>query len=369
MEHEQAPDPLHRASAGRSRDHGRRYRRAQVDGGDGSAARRRRRAHARGAPRRRCPRRRGRDRGGRGPPPPGAPEAPRPRRGRPPRARARARGVADAAVRGAAGAGAVGRRTPGRAPRRLGREPAPVRQGRAADAGRRGRAPAPAGADRGRAPWCVLGDRGAQMVRTLPHRAPWPRARRPADRRMGSRRRRRRTSPVSRALAPAPARDVIVFRHTDPRFPFLWETSDQPAGRWNSEGEGPVHTFADRPEGAWAELLRHEEITDPRDVAEIRRSLWAVDVGDLPAAEPELPRATMTGGPRSYAVCRREAARLRERGRDGVTAPAAALVRGGAHGWRGEAGLKRGPERDGTVIVLFGARPDLVGWEAAYEGR
>ncbi len=94
---------------------------------------------------------------------------------------------------------------------------------------------------------------------------------------------------------------MIVFRHTDPRFPFLWETTGQPAGRWNSEGEGPVHTFADRPEGAWAELLRHEEITDPRDVAEIRRSLWAVDVGDLPTAEPELPRATMTGGPRSYA--------------------------------------------------------------------
>ena len=111
---------------------------------------------------------------------------------------------------------------------------------------------------------------------------------------------------------------MIVFRHTDPRFPFLWETSDQPAGRWNSEGEGPVHTFADRPEGAWAELLRHEEITDPRDVAEIRRSLWAVDVGDLPTAEPELPRATMTGGPRSFGACRREAARLRERGRDGL---------------------------------------------------
>ena len=76
---------------------------------------------------------------------------------------------------------------------------------------------------------------------------------------------------------------MIVYRHTDPRFPFLWETAGQPGGRWNAQGEGPVNTFADRPEGAWAELLRHEEITDPRDVAEIRRSLWAVDVGDLPA--------------------------------------------------------------------------------------
>jgi hypothetical protein len=162
---------------------------------------------------------------------------------------------------------------------------------------------------------------------------------------------------------------VIVFRHTDPRFPFLWETAGQPGGRWNAEGDGPVNTFADRPEGAWAELLRHEEITDPRDVAEIRRSLWAVDVGELPGAKPELPRGTMTGGPRSYVACRREAARLRSHGTEGFTAPSAALVRGGAHGWRVEGGLRPGPERDGAVIVLFGPRPDLVGWEAAYEGR
>ena len=162
---------------------------------------------------------------------------------------------------------------------------------------------------------------------------------------------------------------MIVYRHTDPRFPFLWEGGGQPAGRWNLDGEGPVNTFADRPEGAWAELLRHEEITDPRDVAEIRRSLWAVDVGDLPTARPRLARGTMTGGPRSYVVCRREAARLRERGERGFTAPSAALVRGGAHGWRVAGGLHPAPRRDGVVIVLLGARPDVVGWEAVYEGR
>ena len=162
---------------------------------------------------------------------------------------------------------------------------------------------------------------------------------------------------------------MIVYRHTDPRFPFLWESGGQPAGRWNAEGEGPMNTFADRPEGAWAELLRHEEITDPLDVAEIRRSMWAVDVGDLPTARPRLPRATMTGGPRSYVGCRREASRLRERGELGFTAPSAALVRGGAHGWRVAGGLHPGPRRDGAVIVLLGARPDVVGWEAVYEGR
>jgi hypothetical protein len=162
---------------------------------------------------------------------------------------------------------------------------------------------------------------------------------------------------------------VIVFRHTDPRFPFLWETAGQPASRWNGEGGGPVNTFADTPEGAWAELLRHEEIIDPRDVLGVRRSLWAVEIGELPTARPRLPLTTMTGGVRSYPACRREASRLRRHGGSGFVAPSAALAAGGAHGWRVAGGLRRGPGRDGRVIVLFGARPDLLGWEAVYQGR
>lgn len=162
---------------------------------------------------------------------------------------------------------------------------------------------------------------------------------------------------------------MIVFRHTDPRFPFLWERAGQPAGRWNAEGDGPVNTFADTPEGTWAELLRHEEIADPQDVLEIRRSLWAVEIGQAPSARPRLPAATLTGGVRSHVACRREATRLRARGAGGLTAPSAALEPGGAHGWRVDGGARPGPPRDGRVIVLFGARPDLLGWEATHEGR
>src|SRR5690606_7733130 len=73
---------------------------------------------------------------------------------------------------------------------------------------------------------------------------------------------------------------VIVFRQADSRVPPLWETSDQPAGRWHGDGEGPAHYFADTPDGAWAEFLRHEEITDPADLEGVRRRLWAVEIGD-----------------------------------------------------------------------------------------
>lgn len=162
---------------------------------------------------------------------------------------------------------------------------------------------------------------------------------------------------------------MIGYRHVDARFPFLREDATQPAGRWHDEGEGPVAMFADTPDGAWAELVRHEEIVEEADLATITRALWAVDLGRAPAARPRLPRATLTGGVASYPACRREAQRLRESGAGGLVAPSAALRDGEAAGWRSDGGLRRGPRRNGKVIVLFGPQPDLVGWCATEAGR
>jgi hypothetical protein len=162
---------------------------------------------------------------------------------------------------------------------------------------------------------------------------------------------------------------TLVFRHVDSRFPFLWESADQPAARWHGDGEGPVHYFADTPDGAWAELLRHEEITEEADLATIRRALWAieVDVGGL--GEPALPKSVLLGGPESYPRCRGEARRLRDAGAVGLIAPSAALEAGEARGWRVEGGMRPGAPRAAKVLALFGRRPDLVGWSAAAEGR
>ncbi|MDP2388975.1 MAG: hypothetical protein Q8N52_01505, partial [Acidobacteriota bacterium] len=81
---------------------------------------------------------------------------------------------------------------------------------------------------------------------------------------------------------------MIGFRQADPRYPFLWSDSGQPAARWHADGEGPAHYFADTPDGAWAELLRHEEIHDPADVATFRRALWAVELREDEPAQAVL---------------------------------------------------------------------------------
>ena len=158
---------------------------------------------------------------------------------------------------------------------------------------------------------------------------------------------------------------MMVFRQVDARYPFLWEGDRQPAGRWHAEGDGPAHYFSDTPDGAWAEFLRHEEITDPRDVPTIRRQMWAVDIGEGDAERVDLPTDVLTGGPDTYARCQKAAAAMRARGVTRLAAPSAALVRGGARGMRVEHGVSSAAPRDGVVVVIFGPPGELVGWIAA----
>ena len=162
---------------------------------------------------------------------------------------------------------------------------------------------------------------------------------------------------------------MIGFRQADSRYPFLWSDSSQPAARWHAEGDGPAHYFADTPDGAWAELLRHEEIYDPADVATLRRALWAVELGDEPARAVTLKPAVVTGGRDTYRACQEHARHLRARGAKRLVAPSAALVPGGAAGREVVDAVERpATPRDGRVIVCFGDPADLVGWKAVEHG-
>lgn len=163
----------------------------------------------------------------------------------------------------------------------------------------------------------------------------------------------------------------MLFRHCDRRFPFLWESSRQPAARWHGDGEGPAQYLADTPSGAWAEFLRHEEIADATDLAGVERALWVIDVpiDNIRWALPDLPASTLLGGMHSYPRCQREARRLRAAGAEGLRAPSAALLGGGAAGWTVDAGEKDARSRDGKVYVVYDRRPDFVGWPVVEAGR
>jgi len=130
-----------------------------------------------------------------------------------------------------------------------------------------------------------------------------------------------------------------------------------------------VQYLADTPDGAWAEFLRHEEITDEADLAGVSRALWAVSVEEPWGVTPELPLETMTGGLDTYYDCQAEARRLREDGVKALEVPSAALQPGTAGGHVVDRGLKPAAPADGRVFVLFGRRPDVVGWVAVDDGR
>jgi hypothetical protein len=163
---------------------------------------------------------------------------------------------------------------------------------------------------------------------------------------------------------------MIVYRHADPRFPFLWESANQPPARWHGPGEGPVQYLADTPDGAWAEFVRHEGITQESELVNVRRALWAVEMpDDLPVATPRVPQAVLTGGLDTYEACRKEARRLRNHSVTALRAPSAALLPGCARGWKVDGGLQPAGEREGTVLAIFGPRPDFIGWMAAFAAR
>lgn len=166
---------------------------------------------------------------------------------------------------------------------------------------------------------------------------------------------------------------MIVFRVCDCRFPFLWTVSSaarQPPARWHGEGEGPVQYFADTPPGAWAELLRHEEITDAEDLAGISARLWAVDLDEVEMQAPKLSAAALGSGPDGYEICRAEARRLRAAGARRIVAPTAALNPGESAGFHvTNTRLTRAAPRDGKVIAHFGPLPHVQGWCAADRAR
>lgn len=161
---------------------------------------------------------------------------------------------------------------------------------------------------------------------------------------------------------------MIAYRNGPPGAPFFWETGDQPAARWSAFGDGPTQYMATTPDAAWAEFLRHAEISDPDEIPSVRRTLWAVEVpDDEPFAQPALDLSLLTGRPVTHEDCQAEGRRLRSAGATGLRAPSAAIFPGNS-GYRVDGGLVPAQPMTDETLVLFGRRPDIRGWRACEAG-
>ncbi len=162
------------------------------------------------------------------------------------------------------------------------------------------------------------------------------------------------------------------FRHADPRYPYLWEGHDQPEGRWHGPDEGPTHYFADTPNGAWAEFIRHEEITEVSDLDGIRRSIWVVDVpDDIEVGTLAVPNAQAFGGTSTYHQTQAAAREYRDNNpaSHGFVTRSAALLEHGGKGREMDGGRVESSFREGMVLVLYGRFPRLIGWMCCRYGQ
>ena len=170
----------------------------------------------------------------------------------------------------------------------------------------------------------------------------------------------------------------LGFSVCDRRYPFLWHTSGQRAGRWNRAGDYPVHYLASTPTVAWAEWIRHQDIHDAGDLAGVAAALWAVlipaDWGhqELPAVALSLPQVLDTT-PQTQTTRLALVDQLRRQGAQGLLAPTAALH-------QSDVALPCIRVSDGKeqadvlpipalAILLWCGAESLPGWCCAPEGR
>jgi hypothetical protein len=121
------------------------------------------------------------------------------------------------------------------------------------------------------------------------------------------------------------------FRYANYDTPF-WSRPNTLPGRWHLPGEGPTQYLSLSPAGAWAELIRHEELHTEDEVAQVRTKLWVAELnaGNL-ADYSDFERARAAGfDPEAlvdgdHSRCQREGTRLRSLEYRGVVTPSAAL--------------------------------------------
>jgi hypothetical protein len=123
----------------------------------------------------------------------------------------------------------------------------------------------------------------------------------------------------------------IAHRYSSYDTPF-WVRENSQEGRWHCSGDGPTQYLSLSTDGAWAELIRNEELRAEDEVAMVSVSMWAVLIDEGVIANystfEEAERAGFDPAAlvsENYEKCQSEGARLRKEGFSGVIAPNAAL--------------------------------------------
>jgi len=170
---------------------------------------------------------------------------------------------------------------------------------------------------------------------------------------------------------------LLGFRVCDRRYPFLWSGPGQRSGRWNEQGNEPVHYLASSPPVAWAEWLRGQEITEPEDLDGVAAALWAVLIpeswSDAELPEMDLPIEAVLATDEGARQRRQQAIEHHKtKGALGVRALSAAMQSPFSHPCRrcsdaaeADDSLPEPPQ----VFVLWCAAKQLAGWACVKAGR
>jgi RES domain len=135
----------------------------------------------------------------------------------------------------------------------------------------------------------------------------------------------------------------VFFRYSSYDVP-LWVRANTTDERWHHAGDGATQYVSTTADGAWAELIRNENLHSEADLRLVSMLLWQVEIEQTGIADyRDFKTAEKAGFPPEALIdddqtaCRAEGLRLREAGFTGVLYPSAALP-------------------DETSLVLFGPK-------------
>lgn len=124
---------------------------------------------------------------------------------------------------------------------------------------------------------------------------------------------------------------ATYFRYSSYDVPF-WVRSNSTDERWHVSGEGSTQYLSATPDGAWAELIRNENLRSEADLTLVAMPLWQARVEQGGIADyRDFGTAAAAGfDPASlidddHTACQAEGRRLREAGFAGIAYPSAAL--------------------------------------------